>query len=64
MAYMSCAALVPLLLTLVVNAQSGTPPSSWPQVYPGIPTGDYGPEWQDCGSLVIFTHCLRANSAE
>ncbi|OAX41087.1 hypothetical protein K503DRAFT_548117, partial [Rhizopogon vinicolor AM-OR11-026] len=32
----------------VVKAQqtSGTPPSSWPQVYPGMPNGDYSPEWQ------------------
>ncbi|KAJ8597488.1 alpha/beta-hydrolase [Rhizopogon salebrosus TDB-379] len=34
---------------LIVKAQtpSGTPPSSWPQVYPGMPDGNYGPEWQD-----------------
>ncbi|KAG8220809.1 Alpha/Beta hydrolase protein [Butyriboletus roseoflavus] len=31
----------------LVNAQSSsTPPSSWPQVYPGMPSGDYSPEWQ------------------
>ncbi|KAG6374819.1 hypothetical protein JVT61DRAFT_4203 [Boletus reticuloceps] len=35
-------------LTLLVNAQSGTPPSSWPQVCPGMPNGDYSPEWQTC----------------
>ncbi|KAF8141830.1 Alpha/Beta hydrolase protein [Boletus edulis] len=34
-------------LTLLANAQSGTPPSSWPQVYPGVPRSDYSPEWQD-----------------
>ncbi|KIM53428.1 hypothetical protein SCLCIDRAFT_1222826 [Scleroderma citrinum Foug A] len=39
--------LVPLLFALVANAQSGAPPSSWPQVYPGIPTDDYAPNWQD-----------------
>ncbi|KIM53415.1 hypothetical protein SCLCIDRAFT_31895 [Scleroderma citrinum Foug A] len=38
---------IPFLFALVVYAQSGTPPSSWPQIYPGIPTGDYGPEWQN-----------------
>jgi hypothetical protein len=44
---------------LIVKAQilSDTPPSSWPQVYPGMPDGNYGPEWQDCmlsfDSLVI-----------
>ncbi|OAX41086.1 alpha/beta-hydrolase [Rhizopogon vinicolor AM-OR11-026] len=33
---------------LLVKAQQsfGTPPSSWPQVYPGMPSGDYSPEWQ------------------
>ncbi|EIW79100.1 alpha beta-hydrolase [Coniophora puteana RWD-64-598 SS2] len=24
-----------------------TPPSTWPQVYPNMPSGDYSPEWQD-----------------
>lgn len=35
---------------LLANAQqtSGTPPSSWPHVYPGMPNGSYSPEWQDC----------------
>ena len=35
-------------LTLLANAQSGALPSTWPQVYPGMPSGDYGPEWQAC----------------
>ncbi|KAH9951151.1 alpha/beta-hydrolase [Amylocystis lapponica] len=26
--------------------QSQLPPSSWPHAYPGMPNGDYGPEWQ------------------
>ncbi|KAH0836523.1 Alpha/Beta hydrolase protein [Lanmaoa asiatica] len=44
----SCAILSfpALALSLLVNAQSGTPPSSWPQIYPGMPSGDYSPEWQ------------------
>lgn len=37
-------------LTLLVGAQPDTPPSSWPQVYPGLPSGDYSPEWQACAS--------------
>ena len=47
----SCATLLfpAFALTLLVNAQSGTPPSSWPQVYPGMPTSGYCPEWQTCG---------------
>ena len=50
LSYMSGAVLfIPFLFALVVYVQSGTPPSSWPQIYPGIPTGDYGPEWQNCG---------------
>ncbi|KAG1831383.1 Alpha/Beta hydrolase protein [Suillus variegatus] len=34
---------------LLAKAQqtSGTPPSSWPQVYPGMPNGSYNTEWQD-----------------
>lgn len=50
--------------TVLVLAQSGTPPSSWPQVYPGVPSGDYSPEWQACAykhtsaSLVRGTHPL------
>lgn len=48
----SCAILFfpAFALTLLVNAQSGTPPSSWPQSYPGMPNGDYSPEWQACAS--------------
>ncbi|KAH7885867.1 alpha beta-hydrolase [Phlebopus sp. FC_14] len=43
----SCAAiLLAWSLSSLVNAQSGTPPSSWPQVYPGMPDGDYSPDWQ------------------
>jgi hypothetical protein len=25
--------------------------SSWPHDYPGKPSGDYSPEWQDCPCL-------------
>ncbi|KIJ20687.1 hypothetical protein PAXINDRAFT_6480 [Paxillus involutus ATCC 200175] len=48
MDFKSCAALLfpALALTCFVNAQIGTPPSSWPQVYPGMPNGEYSPEWQ------------------
>ena len=33
-----------------VRAQSGNEslPSSFPHDYPGIPSGEFGPEWQDC----------------
>ncbi|KAH7910092.1 alpha beta-hydrolase [Hygrophoropsis aurantiaca] len=33
-----------LMTSVHVNAQ--TPPSSYPQIYPGMPQGDYSPEWQ------------------
>ncbi|KIJ59226.1 hypothetical protein HYDPIDRAFT_118758 [Hydnomerulius pinastri MD-312] len=48
MDFKSCATVLfpAFALTLFVNAQSGTPPSSWPQVYPGMPTGNYSQEWQ------------------
>ena len=34
----------------LVNAQddSDYPVSSWPHAYPGMPSGDFSPEWQDC----------------
>ena len=48
-------------LTLLVNAQSGTPPSSWPQVYPGMPTSDYSPEWQACACKYIHLQHLLPN---
>ncbi|KAG9312814.1 Alpha/Beta hydrolase protein [Chiua virens] len=40
--------LVFLSALQLVRAQSAnqTPPSTWPQAYPGIPTSDYSPEWQ------------------
>lgn len=52
----SCATLLfpAFALILLVNAQSGTPPSSWPQIYPGMPSGDYSPEWQACASTYHF----------
>jgi hypothetical protein len=33
-----------------VQSQQASDPmqDSWPQVYPGMPTGDYSPEWQSC----------------
>ncbi|KAK7685714.1 hypothetical protein QCA50_011058 [Cerrena zonata] len=41
-------ALIVVGATLVVPSLSqNTTPSSWPHVYPGIPTGDYSPAWQD-----------------
>lgn len=56
---MSLASCVALLLAAfafssfkLVLAQSPSDPvqDTWPQVYPGMPTGDYSPEWQDCMS--------------
>ncbi|KAF8545553.1 hypothetical protein OG21DRAFT_1492260 [Imleria badia] len=46
----SCAMLLfpALAFTLLANAQSGAPPSTCPQVYPGMPSGGYSPEWQAC----------------
>ena len=28
--------------------------SSWPHDYPGKPSGDFSPEWQDCASFSVF----------
>ncbi|KAI6101368.1 Alpha/Beta hydrolase protein [Pisolithus sp. B1] len=48
MASKSCAVLlVALACVFAANAQTGTPPSSWPQVYPGMPSGNYSPSWQN-----------------
>lgn len=48
MASKSCAVLlVALACVFATNAQTGTPPSSWPQVYPGMPSGTYSPSWQN-----------------
>ncbi|KAF9244678.1 alpha beta-hydrolase [Melanogaster broomeanus] len=48
MDFKSCAAILfpAFALSLFASAQFGTPPSSWPQVYPGMPNSDYSPEWQ------------------
>ncbi|KAL4065995.1 Alpha/Beta hydrolase protein [Scleroderma citrinum] len=52
MTFTPCAGLfITLVFALVAHAQSGIPPSSWPQVYPGMPTNGYGPEWQDYFSV-------------
>ncbi|EGO22337.1 hypothetical protein SERLADRAFT_473031 [Serpula lacrymans var. lacrymans S7.9] len=52
-------------LLSVVSAQ--TPPSTYPQVYPGMPSGDYSPEWQDyfqvTSSLPNITWPLARNWA-
>lgn len=44
----SFAALVVLIATLA-TAQLPPTPSSWPQDYPGKPSGNFSPEWQSCG---------------
>ena len=34
---------------LLVHAQNDPDdPISWPHAYPGMPTGDFSPEWQNC----------------
>ena len=39
------------LLALVSSVWSQrTVPNSFPQDYPGKPSGDFSPEWQDCES--------------
>ncbi|CDO69772.1 hypothetical protein BN946_scf184766.g17 [Trametes cinnabarina] len=43
------AVLVPLVAT-----QLPPTPSSWPEDYPGKPSGDYSPEWQNCEPLVLI----------
>ncbi|KAH9951054.1 alpha/beta-hydrolase [Amylocystis lapponica] len=37
---------VVLLLVCAQSEPYAFPPSSWPHVYPGMPTGDYSTEWQ------------------
>ena len=43
----SFAVLVALIASLAV-AQLPPTPSSWPQDYPGKPSGDFSPDWQSC----------------
>ncbi|KAF8216863.1 Alpha/Beta hydrolase protein [Mycena galopus ATCC 62051] len=46
MASLRCVSLAILATVSVVLSQSDLP-SSWPQVYPGQPIGDYSPAWQN-----------------
>ncbi|KAG0699895.1 alpha beta-hydrolase [Suillus ampliporus] len=39
-------AVASFILLAEAQQTTGTPPSSWPQVYPGMPNGQYSPEWQ------------------
>ncbi|OAX36451.1 alpha/beta-hydrolase [Rhizopogon vinicolor AM-OR11-026] len=41
-----CATVASYILLVKAQQTSDTPPSSWPQVYPGMPNCDYSPEWQ------------------
>ena len=36
----------------LVNAQDDDPASTWPHAYPGMPSGDFSPEWQNCASIL------------
>ncbi|KAH0834745.1 Alpha/Beta hydrolase protein [Lanmaoa asiatica] len=49
MPWVSCAALLLSVSTLspFPFAQAQYTQDSWPHVYPGMPTSDYGPEWQN-----------------
>lgn len=38
------------LLAAFVVAVGGRATPSFPHVYPGMPSGDYSPEWQNCES--------------
>ena len=31
----------------------GLDDGTFPHAYPGIPTGDFGPNWQDCMSVLL-----------
>ncbi|KAH9946531.1 alpha/beta-hydrolase [Amylocystis lapponica] len=42
----SQAALLALFAVAVPSVGAQLPPSSWPHAYPGMPSGDYSPEWQ------------------
>lgn len=53
--------LLVVLPTLVAGVH-GQAVSSWPQDYPGIPTGDYGPEWQECLSHLSSLRLMVADS--
>ena len=50
----------------LVHAQLSTP-SSWPQDYPGKPSGDFSPEWQKCTShhfLTLTASPLKLHSTD
>ena len=42
----------------LVNAQDDAPASTWPHAYPGMPSGDFSPEWQNCASILCFLGVL------
>ena len=39
----------------LVNGQDDEPASSWPHAYPGMPAGDFSPEWQNCACRFLFS---------
>lgn len=43
--------------------------NSWPEVYPGMPSGNYSPEWQNCTCCYLFPaltlrECFRRLSGD
>lgn len=51
-------ALTCILLSACVLSQSGPPPSSFPHDYPGKPSGDFSPLWQNCTETHLVTCTL------
>ena len=43
-----CGAIASLVVLASGVAAQGSVPNSFPHDYPGIPSGEFGPEWQDC----------------
>lgn len=58
---LSLAALTFALCLENTYAQGTPPPNSFPHDYPGKPSGDFSPEWQDCMS---FSKYLQSISVE
>lgn len=48
-----------LTLALAVGLVHGDSNSSWPHDYPGMPTSEFSPVWQECTLYIILVNVLR-----
>lgn len=51
-------ALLLVFDAVCVLAQGQSIPNTWPQDYPGKPSGDFSPEWQNCKHVSVRTRDL------